>query len=154
MHCEELIATPINLGSSELISVNQLVSLAEEIGGVKLSGTYNLDAPKGVAGRNSDNTMIQRILGWQPSTPFRDGLAKTYAWIEQQIPGPQGRQADGPRHDLKAAARQSRRSSAACSTEREHCAAFQRPLAAGYYLPPSLTYTGTPCHPDSPELPT
>ena len=83
-HCDDLIATPINLGSNELIAVNDLVSLAEEIGGVKLRRDYNPDAPKGVAGRNSDNTMIQRILGWQPRTPFREGLAKTYAWIEQQ----------------------------------------------------------------------
>jgi nucleoside-diphosphate-sugar epimerase len=83
-HCEELIATPINLGSNELISVDALVGLAQEIGGVKLKRNYQLDAPKGVAGRNSDNTMIQRILGWQPSTSFRDGLSKTYAWIEQQ----------------------------------------------------------------------
>jgi nucleoside-diphosphate-sugar epimerase len=83
-HCEELIATPINLGSNELISINDLVGMAEEIGGVKLRRTYQLDAPKGVAGRNSDNTMIQRILHWQPSTSFRAGLAKTYAWIEQQ----------------------------------------------------------------------
>jgi nucleoside-diphosphate-sugar epimerase len=83
-HCDELIATPINLGSSELVSVNQLVDLAEEIGGVKLQRQYKLDAPKGVAGRNSDNTMIRRILKWEPSTPLRDGLAKTYAWIEQQ----------------------------------------------------------------------
>jgi GDP-D-mannose 3', 5'-epimerase len=84
MHCEDLIATPINLGSSELLSVNELVSLAESIGDVKLQRKYQLDAPKGVAGRNSDNTMIKRILGWEPNTPFRDGLAKTYAWIERQ----------------------------------------------------------------------
>jgi len=84
MHCEELIATPINLGSSELVSVNELVSLVEEIGGVKLRRSYQLDAPKGVAGRNSDNTMIKRILNWEPNTPLRVGLAKTYAWIEQQ----------------------------------------------------------------------
>jgi len=83
-HCDALIATPINLGSSELISVNQLVSLTEEIGGVKLRRDYKLDAPKGVAGRNSDNTMIRRILGWEPNTTFRAGLAKTYAWIEEQ----------------------------------------------------------------------
>jgi GDP-D-mannose 3', 5'-epimerase len=83
-HSEDLIATPINLGSSELISVNQLVGIAEELGGVKLKRKYLLDAPKGVAGRNSDNTMIKRILNWEPSTPFRVGLAKTYAWIEQQ----------------------------------------------------------------------
>ena len=83
-HCDELVATPINLGSSELISVNELVSLAEESGGVKLERDYKLDAPQGVAGRNSDNTMIKNILGWEPDTPFRDGLAKTYTWIEQQ----------------------------------------------------------------------
>jgi nucleoside-diphosphate-sugar epimerase len=83
-HCEDLIATPINLGSSELVSVNELVSLVEEIGGVKLQRTYNPSAPKGVAGRNSDNTMIQRILHWEPNTPLREGLRKTYAWIEQQ----------------------------------------------------------------------
>ncbi len=84
MHCDQLIATPINLGSSELISINNLVSLAEEIGGVKLRRTYDLNAPRGVAGRNSDNSMIQQILGWEPTTSFRTGLAKTYAWIAQQ----------------------------------------------------------------------
>lgn len=83
-HCEKLIATPINLGSSELISINDLVSLAEEIGGIKLQRHYDLSAPRGVAGRNSDNTFIQEILGWEPKTPFRVGLAKTYAWIESQ----------------------------------------------------------------------
>jgi nucleoside-diphosphate-sugar epimerase len=84
MHCEKLVATPINLGSSELISINDLVSLAETIGGVSLQRTHDLDAPRGVAGRNSDNTMIQRVLGWQPRTPLRVGLRRTYAWIEQQ----------------------------------------------------------------------
>jgi nucleoside-diphosphate-sugar epimerase len=83
-HCDSLIATPINLGSSELVSINRLVDLAEEIGGIKLKREYNLGAPKGVGGRNSDNTMIQNVLGWQPSTSLRDGLAKTYAWIAQQ----------------------------------------------------------------------
>lgn len=83
-HCEKLIATPINLGSNELISVNDLVSMAEEIGGVKLQRHYDLTAPRGVAGRNSDNTFIQQVLGWEPKTPFRDGLAKTYTWIESQ----------------------------------------------------------------------
>ena len=83
-HCDELVATPINLGSAELVSVDELVSLAEEIGGVKLRRDYQLDAPKGVAGRNSDNTMIKNVLGWEPSTSLREGLAKTYAWIERQ----------------------------------------------------------------------
>jgi nucleoside-diphosphate-sugar epimerase len=84
MHCDELTATPINLGSSELVSVNELVTLAEEIAGARLERKYKLDAPRGVAGRNSDNTMIKRVLNWEPSTPFRTGLEKTYNWIEQQ----------------------------------------------------------------------
>ena len=84
MHSEDLIATPINLGSSELVSINELASIAEEIGGVELKHNHKLDAPLGVAGRNSDNTMIKQILGWEPDTPLRDGLARTYAWIEQQ----------------------------------------------------------------------
>ncbi|MCC6355819.1 MAG: NAD-dependent epimerase/dehydratase family protein [Verrucomicrobiae bacterium] len=84
MHCEALTAVPINLGSSELFSINALVGLAEEIGGVTLQRRYDLDAPQGVAGRNSDNTFIKKVLGWEPSTPFRDGLRQTYHWIEQQ----------------------------------------------------------------------
>jgi nucleoside-diphosphate-sugar epimerase len=83
-HCDRLIATPINLGSAEMVSINRLVDLIEEIAGVRLHRNYILDAPKGVAGRNSDNTFIQSVLGWEPSTPLRDGLARTYAWIEDQ----------------------------------------------------------------------
>ena len=84
MHCDQLIATPINLGSSELISINDLVTMVEEIAGVKLRRTYDLGAPKGVAGRNSDNTFIRSVLNWQPLTPLRTGMEKTYAWINQQ----------------------------------------------------------------------
>jgi len=84
VHCDQLIATPINLGSAELVTINQLVDLAEQFAGVKLERQYKLDAPRGVAGRNSDNTFIKQVLGWEPSTPLRDGLAKTYAWIEEQ----------------------------------------------------------------------
>lgn len=84
MHCEKLVATPINLGSSELVSISDLVSMAERIGGVKLKRSFDLDAPRGVAGRNSDNTMIKRILKWEPDTPLLAGLTKTYRWIEQQ----------------------------------------------------------------------
>lgn len=84
MHSAELIATPINLGTSELVSINQLVDYIEEIGGIKLERTYVLDAPKGVAGRNSDNTMIKRILNWEPNLPLQEGLKHTYRWIEQQ----------------------------------------------------------------------
>ena len=84
MHSDDLIATPINLGSSELVSINELVSIIEEIAGLRLSRKYDLNAPRGVAGRNSDNTFIQSVLGWEPNTPLRQGLAKTYAWIAEQ----------------------------------------------------------------------
>jgi len=84
MNCDELIATPINLGSNELLSINELVSIAEDIGQVKLDRKYDLDAPQGVAGRNSDNTFIKKVLNWEPDTSFREGLKSTYAWIEKQ----------------------------------------------------------------------
>ncbi|WP_428939878.1 NAD-dependent epimerase/dehydratase family protein [Fontivita pretiosa] len=84
MHCEKLIATPVNLGSSELVSINDLVSYVEEIGQVKLKRRYDLDAPKGVAGRNSDNTFIRSVLNWEPTTKLKDGLRPTFKWIEQQ----------------------------------------------------------------------
>jgi len=79
------IDEPINLGSSELVTINQLVDIVEEIAGVKLTRHYNLDAPKGVNGRNSDNTLILEKLGWEPSIKLRDGMEKTYRWIEEQI---------------------------------------------------------------------
>jgi GDP-D-mannose 3',5'-epimerase len=82
MHSEKLIATPINLGSSELVSINELVSIVEEIAGIKLERRYQLDAPKGVAGRNSDNTFIESVLGWEPRTSLRNGMAATYKWIK------------------------------------------------------------------------
>ena len=84
MHSDALIATPINLGSTELVSINDLVSMIEQIGEVDLERRYDLAAPRGVAGRNSDNAFIKQILHWEPNTPLRDGLAKTYAWIKQQ----------------------------------------------------------------------
>ena len=83
-HCDDLIATPINLGSSELVSINTLVSKVEKIAGVKLKRTYKLDAPLGVAGRNSDNTFIQQVLKWEPNTTLDKGLAATYKWIKVQ----------------------------------------------------------------------
>jgi len=85
MHNGLLIATPVNLGTSELISINDLVSLIEDIAGFKVHREYNLGAPIGVAGRNSDNTLIQSILGWQPDTPISEGMKKTYEWIRQQV---------------------------------------------------------------------
>ena len=84
MHCDDLIATPINLGSSKLISINDLVSMIEDIARVNLTRHYNLEAPRGVAGRNSDNTFIKKVLGWEPDIPLRAGMEKTYAWIHQQ----------------------------------------------------------------------
>jgi nucleoside-diphosphate-sugar epimerase len=82
------IREPINLGSSELVSINRLVDIVEEIADVRLLRRYNLDAPKGVRGRNSDNTLIQHLLGWEPSTPLVVGMGKTYGWIEEKmIPG-------------------------------------------------------------------
>ena len=79
------IHEPINLGSSELVTINQLVDIVEEIAGVKLQRRYKLDAPKGVNGRNSDNSKIQGYLGWQPSIRLKDGLARTYEWIESEM---------------------------------------------------------------------
>jgi GDP-D-mannose 3',5'-epimerase len=79
------ILEPINLGSSELVSVNQLVDIIEEIAGVKLKRIYDPGAPLGVMGRNSDNTLIRKYLNWEPSIPLREGLAKTYAWIYDQF---------------------------------------------------------------------
>lgn len=79
------ILEPINLGSSELVTINQLVDIAEEIAGIKLERRYKLDAPKGVNGRNSDNALIEKYLGWEPSIRLRDGMAKTMTWIEGQM---------------------------------------------------------------------
>lgn len=79
------ILEPINLGSSELVTINQLVDIAEDIAGVKLKRNYNLSAPKGVNGRNSDNTLVEKYLGWEPSIRLRDGMAKTMAWIEEEM---------------------------------------------------------------------
>ena len=84
MHCDDLIATPINLGSSELVSINELLSKIEKIAGVKLERKYDLNAPQGVAGRNSDNTFIKKVLKWEPQTKLDKGLAATYAWIKEQ----------------------------------------------------------------------
>ena len=79
------ILEPINLGSSELVTINQLVDIVEDIAGIRLERRYNLSAPKGVNGRNSDNTLIHKSLGWEPSIRLRDGMAKTLAWIEEQM---------------------------------------------------------------------
>ncbi len=97
---------PLNLGSSELVSIDRLVSIVEEIAGVELERFYAPDAPRGVAGRNSDNTRLRELFGWEPSTPLRDGLEKTYKWIHDEYmkrwggrlgPRPSAPRVGGPR---------------------------------------------------------
>ena len=84
MHSDDLIATPINLGSSEMVSINTLLTKIEKIAGVKMNRNYDLTAPQGVAGRNSDNTFIKKTLKWEPNTSLDKGLALTYQWIKGQ----------------------------------------------------------------------
>ncbi len=79
------ITEPLNLGSSEMVSINQLVDIVEDIAGYKLERKYDLTAPKGVRGRNSDNTLIRNYLNWEPSIPLRTGMKKTYDWIKEQM---------------------------------------------------------------------
>ncbi len=79
--CEE----PLNLGSDELVTIDQLVSLVEDIAGVRLERRYNPSAPQGVRGRCSDNTLIRKTLGWVPSTPLRTGIERAYRWIYDQL---------------------------------------------------------------------
>ena len=76
---------PINIGSSELVTINQLVDTVEQIAGIKLNRSYNLDAPEGVRGRNSDNTLIQKEFGWEPETRLWEGLESTYGWVYDQV---------------------------------------------------------------------
>ena len=82
---ESDFSDPINLGRSELVSINQLIDIISEIAGVEVEREHNLDAPQGVRGRNSDNSLILDKLKWEPEVDLRTGLAKTYAWIEEQI---------------------------------------------------------------------
>lgn len=78
------IIDPINLGSAEAVTINQLVDIVEKIAGIKLKRNYDLTAPKGVNGRNSDNTLINKLLHWEPNLPLQVGMEKTYAWIYDQ----------------------------------------------------------------------
>jgi GDP-D-mannose 3', 5'-epimerase len=78
------INEPINLGSEVLVTIDQLIDLVEELAEVQLQRRYLPDAPKGVNGRNSDNSRLRRYLGWEPSIPFREGMARTYPWILQE----------------------------------------------------------------------
>jgi nucleoside-diphosphate-sugar epimerase len=79
------INEPLNLGSSEMVSINKLVDYVEEIAGYKMEREYDLSAPKGVRGRNSENTLIKKYLDWEPSIPLKKGLKKTYEWIKEQV---------------------------------------------------------------------
>ena len=76
---------PLNIGSAEMVTVNQLVSLTEEIAGAELERSYDLSAPQGVRGRSSDNTLCREVLGWEPSITLREGMTKLYAWVEAQV---------------------------------------------------------------------
>jgi GDP-D-mannose 3',5'-epimerase len=79
---------PLNLGSDEMVTINQLVDIAEEIAGIRLRRSYDLSAPKGVNGRSSDNRQIQERLGWAPHIRLRDGLERTYRWIYDEMVAP------------------------------------------------------------------
>lgn len=76
---------PVNIGSAELVTINQLVSIAEDIAGIKVERKYDLSAPQGVRGRNSDNTLFKSVFDWEPSISLRNGMEKTYSWIYDQI---------------------------------------------------------------------
>ena len=82
------VREPINIGSDELVTINQLIDIVEDIAGVKLKRRYNLGAPKGVRGRCSENTLIKEKLGWAPSITLRDGMERTYRWIHDQMVTP------------------------------------------------------------------
>src|SRR5216683_3150511 len=79
------ITEPLNIGSDELVSINRLVDIVEKIAGVRLKRSYKLDAPKGVRGRNSDNTLIKKLMNWAPSIRLEDGMEKTYKWIHDEM---------------------------------------------------------------------
>ena len=82
---EERYLPPLNLGSDRLISINALVDIVENLAGVRLKRVYNLDAPKGVRGRNSDNVLLQATMGWAPATPLEVGMEQTFRWIHDEL---------------------------------------------------------------------
>jgi nucleoside-diphosphate-sugar epimerase len=82
--CDHGISDPLNVGSSELVSINELIGIVEEIAGVKLARRYDPNAPRGVNGRNSDNSCIRARLNWEPTIRLRDGMQLTYRWIYDQ----------------------------------------------------------------------
>ncbi len=76
---------PLNLGTEELVSVDQLVDMICKVAGKKLTKRHDLTRPQGVRGRNSDNSRLRQVLKWEPQTPLRDGLKITYRWIEEEL---------------------------------------------------------------------
>ena len=85
MLMKSAVSEPINLGSAEAVTIDELVDIVEDIAGTKLMRRYQPTAPLGVAGRSSDNTLVRRQFGWEPSTPLRIGLEKTYRWIHGEM---------------------------------------------------------------------
>jgi nucleoside-diphosphate-sugar epimerase len=79
------VREPINIGSDQMVSINQMVGILENIAGIELEREYNLSAPKGVRGRNSENSKIRKLLGWEPTITLELGLLQTYNWIHNQI---------------------------------------------------------------------
>jgi nucleoside-diphosphate-sugar epimerase len=79
------VREPLNIGSEQLVTVNELVDIVENVAGIKLERRYNLDAPQGVRGRNSDNALITKTLGWAPSISLEYGMEKTYEWVYNQL---------------------------------------------------------------------
>jgi nucleoside-diphosphate-sugar epimerase len=77
--------SPLNIGSSEMVSVNELLTIIEGVSGVKLKRNYNLGAPQGVRGRNSDNTLVRDVLNWEPTTSLVSGIQETYKWIYGEL---------------------------------------------------------------------
>jgi len=76
---------PLNLGADRLVTIDELVGLIAQIAGKRIRVRHNLNQPQGVRGRNSDNTRLRAVLGWEPAISLEVGLRETYAWIEQQI---------------------------------------------------------------------
>ena len=103
------VREPLNLGSDELVTINQLIDIVEDIAGAKFRRRYKLDAPKGVRGRCSENTLIQQQLGWAPSIPLRVGMEKTYHWIREQMTMPADTRRPSPTGPAFTGAREARR---------------------------------------------
>src|SRR6185369_13140784 len=77
-------AEPLNLGQDRMVTINELADIISEIAGVRI-GKKHVSGPQGVRGRNSDNTLLRKVLGWEPQISLEDGLARTYQWIEEQV---------------------------------------------------------------------